>query len=129
MINIDKIKRDNYKCPICGLVYATPNEVAKCTADCAKEIEALENQESLKKMNEAIEEIKRLTQVRNDMLDDFKKKYPEAYEKNFGNEKDVKKEKRTRTYVNKETRKDASDMDVDEFKDFLNFLELITCCK
>ena len=123
MICIDKIKKDSYKCPICGLAYATANEVAKCAADCAKEIEELENEENLKKMNEAIEEIKRITQVREDMLNDFKKKYPEAYEKNFGEKKTS--EKKPRTYVNKETREEPIDK---EAVDFLNFLRAITGC-
>ena len=127
MINVDKIKARLYTCPICGAVCSTPQEVAKCAANCAKRMEEKENAENLKVMNEAIEEIKRITQVRQDMLDDFKKKYPDAYEKNFGsseNKTDNKTDNKTRVYMDKDTKETVNEDEtgVKEFIDFLNFL-------
>ena len=124
MISVDKIKTKVYTCPICGATYLTPQEVAKCATDCVKKVEEDEKAEKLREMNEAIEEIKRITQVRQDMLDDFKKKYPEAYEKNFGSSDSKVDETKARTYVNKDTKETVNEEDagVKEIIDFLNFL-------
>lgn len=122
MIVADKIGTKLYVCPICGATYLTPQEVAKCATKCAKKAEEDEKVEDLKVMNEAIEEIKRITQVRQDMLDDFKKKYPEAYERNFGSSEDKVNWNNTRTYVNKDTKETVNEDEVKEFIDFLSFL-------
>lgn len=124
MISVDKIKTKLYACPICGTLCSTPQEVAKCATSCAKKAEEDEKAENLKAMNEAIEEIKRITQVRQDMLDDFKKKYPEAYERNFGASDGKTNESKTRTYVDKDTKEtvDEEELGVKEFIDFLNLL-------
>lgn len=123
MINVDKIKTKLYACPICGTVYSTPQEVAKCVTNCAKKAEEDEKAENLKAMNEAIEEIKRITQVRQDMLDDFKKKYPGAYEKNFGSSEN-KTNNKTRSYMDKDTKETINEDEtgVKEFLEFLDFL-------
>lgn len=124
MISVDKITTKLYACPICGEIYETPQEVAKCTTACAKKAEEDEKAEKLREMNEALEEIKRITQVRQNMLDDFKKKYPEAYERNFGSSEDKVNWNNTRTYVNKDTKEPVNkdDAGVKEFIDFLSLL-------
>ena len=123
MISVDKIKTKLYACPICGTLCSTPQEVAKCVTNCAKKAEEDEKAENLKAMNEAIEEIKRITQVRQDMLDYFKKKYPEAYEKNFGSSEN-KTNNKTRSYMDKDTKETINEDEtgVKEFLEFLDFL-------
>lgn len=126
MIDTNKIKLGtrtvrNYSCPFCGRNYVTPQGVVECVEKCAKKA-VQQEEENIKAMNEAIEEIKRITQVRQGMLDDFKKKYPEAYEKNFGSSEDKVNWNNTRTYVNKDIKEIINKDRAKEFIDFLNFL-------
>ena len=123
MIDVNKIKLGtrtvrNYSCPFCGRNYVTPQGVAGCVGKCAKKA-VQQEEENIKAMNEAIEEIKRITQVRQNMLDDFKEKYPEDYEKNFGNGNSEKKQ--TRTYVDKDIKKEE-ELVKEEFLELLEAL-------
>lgn len=73
------------KCSLCEEMFLDEDflqygeHVTKCVQQKKKETEAL----NVKKMNEQLEELKRMKGCYEGMRDDFKKKYPDVYALNF----------------------------------------------
>lgn len=83
----------NYTCGICGqnfddvLDYAA--HVSKCAERVKKNEEAKKAQKRMEEINAALNRVKEAKKYFEDQLDQFKEKYPEEYDLNFGDKKKI----------------------------------------
>lgn len=83
-----------YKCSICGNEYKSLDDYMKCVASCGAKLkekeEAEKTQKRMEEINAALNRVKEAKKYFEDQLDQFKEKYPEEYDLNFGSPKKKK---------------------------------------
>lgn len=88
-----------YVCSICGKDYNDLENYVDCVTKCSEQIKENEKKEKEKKrleeLNAALNRVKEAKKYFEQQLNEFKEKYPEEYELNFVEEKDVCDDKKT----------------------------------
>lgn len=81
---------EKYVCGLCGKTHTDLDEYMNCVLKCGEKLKELEKEEKEKKrlieLNSALNGVKQAKDYYEQKLNEFKEKYPEEYELNFGSE-------------------------------------------
>lgn len=73
-----------YTCGFCGEIYDDMDAYFECVSSCRNTLKEKENQKRLEEINSYISKIKAAKDYYEQVANEFKTKYPEEYEMNFG---------------------------------------------